>query len=108
MSAGGYTPGVRVIYDPVARDFDENGHPRQMHPGEYWRDLEGTWHCCTPGAGHFGNLRAHQVTEHPDGTATVAPSIAILIPHPDSTPEVPLSPVMVWHGYLEGGQWREV
>lgn len=67
--------------------------------GEYGKQIDGTWYCRAPKEsdefGHIGNLSAHQITEHEDGTITVSPSI--LIKRHDSQ----------WHGYLERGVWRE-
>jgi hypothetical protein len=57
--------------------------------GDYGKDVRGLWHVRPPGA-HAGELDGHQVTEHEDGTVTVAPSIS----GPD------------FHGYLERGVWR--
>lgn len=69
-------------------------------PGGYMRGEReaGTayWHVKTPN-GHLGNLAAHDVEEHEDGTITVSPSILVS----DHTGEL-------WHGYLERGVWREV
>jgi hypothetical protein len=68
-----------------------------FRPGAYGRvmsDGEWTWYACTPN-GHLGNLGAHDVTEHDDGTITVSPSIRVS----DGTGEL-------WHGYLERGVWR--
>ena len=78
-----------------------------MRPGEYGKDDSGLWYCCAPapvdadGFGFHGALgdgkgsRGHIVTEHEDGTITVAPSI--LITRHDGS----------WHGFLERGVWRE-
>lgn len=52
------------------------------------------WWCCTPN-GMMGNLERHEVTEHPDGTITVSPSILV-------------AGERSWHGYLERGVWREI
>ena len=79
--------------------------PAVSHPilnaGEYRRTFyAGSWHweCCTPNELR-GNLDAHQVTEHEDGTITVSPSILV---------ETPGVADATWHGYLEQGVWREV
>jgi hypothetical protein len=68
-------------------------------PGGYLRgegeDGSRTWHCKTPN-GHLGNLSAHEVEEHADGTITVSPSILVS----DHRGEL-------WHGFLERGVWRE-
>lgn len=66
--------------------------------GEYGHASDGTWYCCTPN-GHSGNLSAHQVTEHEDGTITVAPSILVSGGRTGS--------VELWHGFLERGVWRD-
>lgn len=59
------------------------------------RDGVSTWMVRTPN-GHLGDLAAHDVVEHEDGTITVSPSILVS----DGTGEL-------WHGYLERGEWRE-
>lgn len=71
-----------------------------LRPGEYAMSPDGVWFCQAPrqtadGFGFTGNLAAHDVTEHEDGTITVSPSIKIT--RHDG----------VWHGYLERGIWRE-
>lgn len=73
-----------------------------LNPGEYRRTFwAGEWHweCSTP-TGLQGNLDAHDVTEHEDGTITVSPSILV-----DRTVA---GGHEQWHGYLERGVWREV
>jgi hypothetical protein len=57
------------------------------------------WHARPP-RGHVGSLANHTVTEHEDGTITVAPSILIRSTDDDGSP-------IVWHGHLERGVWRE-
>lgn len=48
-------------------------------------------------AGHLGRVSKHAITEEPDGTVTVSPSIlATTADHGHD-----------WHGYLERGVWRE-
>lgn len=70
--------------------------PHEFEPGDYgqWNRDGNRWHARTPN-GHLGNLGAHDVTEHDDGTITVRPSIAVS----DGEKEL-------WHGYLERGVWR--
>lgn len=68
-----------------------------LKPGEYAKHPTAGWHACTPN-GHLGNLSAHDVTEHEDGTITVSPSILVS--------EAP-GGRQLWHGYLERGVWRE-
>jgi hypothetical protein len=75
--------------------------PHEYEPGDYGLWAEGgTWFCRTP-SGATGNLSAHSVDEHADGTITVSPSILVHRGtgeyHGDE-----------WHGYLERGVWREV
>jgi hypothetical protein len=82
------TPGRRV-YDTDA-----------FAPGDYGRHpADGNWYACTPG-GHLGNLSAHDVVEHEDGTITASPSILI------SVRDSKENRVELWHGYLERGVWR--
>lgn len=70
-----------------------------LKEGEYAKAPSGAWFCCTPG-GHMGNLRAHSITEHEDGTITVSPSI--LVTEVRGTGERK----ELWHGFLEKGVWR--
>lgn len=70
-----------------------------LMPGEYGRTPGGMWLCCTPND-HAGNLSAHDVTEHEDGTITVSPSILVSECVDGSKREL-------WHGYLKRGVWRE-
>lgn len=72
-------------------------HP-VLEPGEYGKDGD-IWYACTPN-GHLGNLSAHEVVEHDDGTITVSPSILVKYAGADGE--------QLWHGYLEHGIWREV
>ena len=65
--------------------------------GEYGQHENGNWYCCPPNTDLIGNITAHNITEHEDGTITVSPSI--LIKRYDGKQ---------WHGYLERGVWREV
>jgi len=72
-----------------------------LSPGDYGRDhRNGEWYCRTPN-GHLGNLSAHEVTEHEDGTITVWPSILVTERDTENLRDVEL-----WHGYLERGVWR--
>lgn len=67
--------------------------------GDYGMDpRDGHWKARPPGGKiSSGDLSQHEVTEHPDGTITVSPSILVEQP-----------PIGAWHGYLERGVWREV
>lgn len=62
-------------------------------PGSYGV-FEGKWYACTPN-GLLANLGNHSVSENPDGTISVTPSI--LVRGHDKE----------WHGYLTDGEWRE-
>jgi hypothetical protein len=67
-------------------------------PGDYGQHpVSGEWMANAPGGG-LGNLSAHEVTEHEDGTISVSPSI--LITGADEN-----GPTR-WHGFLERGIWR--
>lgn len=65
-------------------------------PGDYWRQevrfCVSEWWVRDP-LGDFGRLTLHQVTEHPDGTITVSPSILNVGGHG-------------YHGYLKAGVWE--
>jgi len=83
------TPGRRV-YDTDA-----------FAPGDYGRHpVSGEWYAMSPN-GNLGNLSAHDVVEHEDGTITVSPSILITTRDTERHQDVEL-----WHGYLERGVWR--
>lgn len=67
-----------------------------LKAGEYGKHpVNEVWYCSTPN-GYMGNLQAHEVTEHADGTISVSPSILVS----DDTGDK-------WHGFLERGIWRE-
>lgn len=95
----------------------------ELQPGDVWKVLEKSgqevvleteasnltkrvWIVIAPGPNGlklFGNLRAHTVREHDDGTVSVRPgdgsSNSILIcRRPDEC----------WHGYIEHNVWRSV
>lgn len=70
--------------------------PLVLEDGEYGKDIDGVWYGRPPGILSAGSFAKHDVTEHPDGTITVSPSILIM----DGRSE--------WHGYLERGEWRQV
>jgi hypothetical protein len=61
--------------------------------GDYGR-IAGVWYGRPPGQ-HLGSFANHDVTEHPDGTITVSPSILVTGGNGEA-----------WHGYLERGVWR--
>lgn len=65
-------------------------------PGAYGTANGKDWFCTTPN-GLFGNLGAHQVQEHEDGTITVNPSILVSGGGEGKS----------WHGFLVRGVWNE-
>jgi hypothetical protein len=75
----------------------------QFREGDFGQDQNGLWHGMAPG-GHVCNLSAHHVTEHPDGTITVSPSIKISTTRPDGAGR--MVEVELWHGHLERGVWK--
>lgn len=79
------------------REQDTPPHIPILAPGEYMlvKDDQPFWVAAAPN-GWNCNLRAHDVTEHEDGTITVSPSILITRREGET-----------WHGYLEHGVWRE-
>jgi hypothetical protein len=93
MAAGDTTQGKRLP--------DGTGIKGALfEPGCYQKvtiDGETHWYARPPRSG-IGNLSAHTITEHEDGTITASPSILI-----HDTPDE-----QGWHGYLERGIWREV
>jgi hypothetical protein len=68
------------------------------YPGKvcYWKVSDGSFLIHWP-EGLMGNLRAHNVVEHEDGTITVTPSILTTMEHKG----------MQRHGYLTKGMWRD-
>ena len=89
MVAGDITQGQRI----------EGSDPYHWPEGGYGL-FHGHWYGKAPG-GELGNLSGHDLTEHEDGTLTVAPSILISTRRGGQD-------VQLWHGYLERGVWREV
>ena len=72
-----------------------------LKPGEYGKQGS-AWMCRPPRADvHMGNLTAHTVVEHEDGTITVSPSILITQEYGDNREKI------TWHGYLTNGVWKE-
>lgn len=70
--------------------------------GDYGFDeKQSIWLVRPPGC-HAGSIAKHTVTEHADGTITVSPSILLY----DSDGQGGFKES--WHGYLEGGVWRQV
>ncbi len=71
-------------------------------PGEYWKDTDGTWRCCTPNGLH-GWLKNHHVEELEDGTIDVVAgewgSNSILVSNGTGNKS--------WHGCIKRGVWKE-
>lgn len=80
------TAGKRIYPGP-------DGQVHNMRPGDYCLGNDGLWYAFppVPSLGP-GCLARHQVTEHPDGTITVSPSIL-------------MTGRSCWHGYLRRGEW---
>ena len=91
--------GKRVDWNPA--DTVDYPFPK-LKLGEYGKSRDGIWYCCTPSGteGMLGNLKAHTVVEHEDGTITVTPSILVTV-HEKGVE------VQRWHGFLIKGEWRE-
>lgn len=70
----------------------------QLMSSEYGQ-WNGTWWAVTPD-GHTANLSGRDVTEHADGTISVAGSIEVKGSRQGESQ-------VVFHGYLEHGVWRE-
>jgi hypothetical protein len=65
------------------------------------KDEKGMRWCNPPVEGTgYGNLSAHEIEEHEDGTISVTPSILITLPQGDK-PSIEL-----YHGYLKHGVWE--
>jgi hypothetical protein len=90
----------RLHEHPAACAGQDHRDQPGLQPGDYQRvTLDGgvAWYAMTPN-GHLANLGNHTITEHDNGTITVAPSILI-----ESAKHLSL-----WHGWLEHGIWRDV
>lgn len=81
----------------VAGERVHAAEPHLLKPGQYgkWAQ-DGCWYAVPPGTDLLAGLAKHQVTEHDDGTISVAPSILVRGGARGS-----------WHGFLERGIWRE-
>ncbi len=79
---------------------DKDGN-LNFKPGDYGKDpRDDNWYARPPGVDNMmGSLKEHDVTEHKDGTITVKPSILVHYEWGDKKWQ--------WHGFLEGGVWRE-
>ena len=84
--------GARSGGGALPRVADETP-PFEYRPEDYGL-FRGLWYCCCPDGSH-GNLSAHEVTEHEDGTITVSPSILVFNGYEEA-----------YHGWLEAGEWR--
>lgn len=82
-------------------DCDISKWPDNAQPGDYFKmvhkDVTNShlWGIVAPN-GNVGTIstKIHTITEHADGTITVAPSIQVREPGN-------------WHGYLRAGVWSE-
>lgn len=83
---------TRRLPDSVDGEFPEGFTTRHIC---YWKDKRGVWMLYLP-AGGVGDLSAHDVTEHEDGTVTVSPSILVTSSRKDRRR----------HGYLKRGVWE--
>lgn len=93
MAAGDKTQGRRRDLSTWSWSADD-----APQPGDYGKPPDGRWYGVVPdGRIGMGNLSAHDVQEHDDGTITVSPSILVEDLHGHS-----------WHGYLRAGIWEEV
>lgn len=79
------------------RVFFREGFTTQFAEGDFGKDRDGVWWIRPPRC-HLGRLEEHSITEHEDGSITVAPSILYEAGIPEKS----------WHGYLEHGVWREL
>jgi hypothetical protein len=82
--------GQRI--NPESARFGTVGTPKA---GDYWLSATG-WMGITPN-GLRTNLKGHKVSEHPNGTISVEPSIEV------SDGDGGLR----WHGFLRNGVWEE-
>lgn len=76
------------------RRVPDGTHPLLYDNGDYGQ-FGGVYNARTP-TGHLGELRLHDITEHPDRTITVRQAI-----HFASGPTE-----VHYHGYLDHGVWR--
>lgn len=88
----------RRLADPDAPHIERGDYGRVL------RDGGCVWMVCTP-SGHIGDLTAHEVTEHEDGTITVEPSIAVS--GGQTVRARGEEPCPTWHGYLRAGEWSK-
>ena len=77
-------PSAALVYpfQGMRVEHIEDLWPHEEHGGYYCPvviDGKRSFYCVTPN-GHAGNLAAHDVTEHDDGTITVSPSILVSNP----------------------------
>lgn len=78
----------------VRRTLLDGDDPIDLSPGEYAK-WDGRYYAMTPN-GLLANLGNHTITEHEDGTITVAPSILCK-----------QSEDRVYHGFLVRGVWSD-
>jgi hypothetical protein len=94
MSAGDIMQGRRVYPDA-------EGKLPVLEPGDYGKSGE-QWFWRVPRARVPSGPSSHSITEHEDGTITVAGSIG------HGPGGVSGTSGYTWHGMLERGVWREV
>jgi len=96
----GYTDMIRKTTQ--GKRVEDNLPAIFLCQGDYGRtmlDGKWVWYCMAPAGGSMrGNLSAHNVIEHEDGTITVSPSILI---------SGGLDMKQSRHGHLTKGIWKE-
>jgi hypothetical protein len=75
----------------------ENYEARDSKEVSYWKTEQGSFLVYFPLADLLGNLAAHTITEHEDGTITVTPSILVTAAWRNARV----------HGYLTRGEWKD-
>lgn len=89
---------------PGRRVYQNEKGELWLAPGDYgYNSKSKAWECRPPIENcHGGNLAAHEVKEHIDGTISVTPSIYVNPPGERHNPKR-----ASWHGYLIKGDWYE-
>ncbi len=75
--------------------------PASLSPGDYaYSPVLEAWLVCAPNGaeGRIDSVSVHTVTEYPDGTITLSPSLVYTAEKHGRA----------WHGFLERGEFREV
>jgi hypothetical protein len=76
------------------RQYPDGNGDLWLSEGDYGMESDGVWTVRCPGC-HSGGIPNHKVTEHPDGTITVHPSIVYADGMGNN-----------YHGWLQRGNWR--